>query len=75
MAPQHPRKPTTIISAPAPIRIYTPAHTHTHTQYVTDRKIHVNITMYPLQIFLILHIRAQNIYETGPTLLQSFPHH
>lgn len=28
MAPQHPRKPTTIIRAPAAIRMYTPATTH-----------------------------------------------
>lgn len=28
MAPQHPRKPTTIIRAPAAIRMYTPATKH-----------------------------------------------
>ena len=32
-APQQPRKPTTIIRAPAAMRMYTPErHTHTHTQ-------------------------------------------
>lgn len=30
MAPQHPKKPTTMISAPAPITIYTPTDTYTH---------------------------------------------
>jgi len=36
MAPQQPRNPTTIISAPAAIRMYTPnTHTHTHTHTMT----------------------------------------